>query len=777
MKFSGKGLKPAQLTVIYFLAAVFILIHQVDGLAGWLEDIARSGESRFHVLALNLADDLRSKSEQSGLTKISQGETKIINAITPKWEIGRLTASKDRKSSEPERQVQNNPPGNSTNSSTIKYTHSSATSSRSTTANSSNNSANNQATLIYLSTAEKPRLETVPNQDNSNSVNPPPLSETASNPPTIYDTDLQSIALPLKPVESINFKNPKPIKKVLMTGDSMMVEGIGPPLERYFKSIEDLEVSRKGRYSTGLCRLDYFDWFTYFEELLVENQPDLVVITLGANDTQDIVVEGRKRHLVTSPGWNEIYSQRVKQIITLAAEHEAQILWLGLPIMGREPYNTRVKNINEVTQEACQKEDNCLFWDASLSLTDKNGKYSAFITVEDGRHVKVRAKDSIHLTEEGGKQMLADLLTDSPFLAADMLKNPLDYAPAAGLATKVAENVVQNLAAPTEILQIEAAQNSPAQKDAVQIKVTINDSQTLATQAGEPINENSALVPTFSTPNLAQVQTQQPKSTELPAVGPAGEFILTETTLSSTYRGQTKYLAVVPKNTTQSLLPAVLLLHGAEGDHNFFVNGLGDELLELATRYGIIFIMPNGGPFGWYLDSPLKAESQIATFIISELLPDTLSRFPIDPNRLAVLGISMGGHGAITLALNNPGRFKAISIVSAVIDLESHKSNSSLDRYLRLHEILGPSELAQDVWRNHSAYFITRRRSEALSEVPISMSVGLGDKLCLAENRQYDRLLTELGIKHQYVELSGGHDWSLWKAQFPGQLAFLANYL
>ena len=167
----------------------------------------------------------------------------------------------------------------------------------------------------------------------------------------------------------------------------------------------------------------------------------------------------------------------------------------------------------------------------------------------------------------------------------------------------------------------------------------------------------------------------------------------------------------------------------------------------------------------------------MASHVMGEVIPDALARHPIDPDRLAVSGISMGGHGAVTLALGHPGRFKAVSILSAVLDLESHKSDSPLDRYLRLHEILGPAGLARDAWRDHSAYYLTRRKSAALANVPLMMTVGLSDKLCLAENRQYDRLLTDLGLTHWYAERSGGHDWAFWKAEFPAHLAFLAEFL
>jgi S-formylglutathione hydrolase FrmB/lysophospholipase L1-like esterase len=613
-------------------------------------------------------------------------------------------------------------------------------------------------------------------------------------PASIYDTDLQDLAIPLLPGRPGSaqewsrpgFKSDQPIQKVLLTGDSMMIEGIGPPLERYFKAIEGIEVSRKGQYSTGLCRLDYFDWFSFLKEILVEKKPDLVVITLGANDTQDIVLENRKRLMVATDPWNEAYAERVGKLISIAHEAGARMLWLGLPIMGREPYNARVQNLNKVTQEVCDKAENCLFWDASSSLTDKNGKYGSFITVKDGRHVKVRAKDSIHLTDEGGKQMLSDLLDDSPFLTAEYLQNPAALAfqattadqassafqaPSAGQAPALAQGAPE---------MASEATSGPALSDQViTIKAVTSSGGVIPETGPSLVAQNQAPNQGLAPSDPAQAESSLRFTQYTPAQGPnkeaasLGTFKLTETAINRVGRDKSSYLAAVPTKTPREKLPAIILLHGAEGDHKSFSKGLGRALLDMASKNGVIFIMPNGDAFGWYLDSPLKGDSQLAFHVMNEVLPDALERYPIDPNRLAILGISMGGHGALTLALNNPGRFKAVSLLSAVIDLESHKSNSTLDRYLRLAEILGPPELAREAWRQHSAYFLTRKKAQSFENLPLIMSIGTSDKLCLAENRQYDRLLTELGLKHWYLERSGDHGWNFWKAEFPTHLAFL----
>jgi enterochelin esterase-like enzyme len=61
--------------------------------------------------------------------------------------------------------------------------------------------------------------------------------------------------------------------------------------------------------------------------------------------------------------------------------------------------------------------------------------------------------------------------------------------------------------------------------------------------------------------------------------------------------------------------------------------------------------------------------------------------------------------------------------------------------------------------------------------VSIYLSVGLTDRLVLPENRQYSRLLKDLGIAHEYHELSGGHSWALWEAEVPKALVFMADTL
>jgi len=73
---------------------------------------------------------------------------------------------------------------------------------------------------------------------------------------------------------------------------------------------------------------------------------------------------------------------------------------------------------------------------------------------------------------------------------------------------------------------------------------------------------------------------------------------------------------------------------------------------------------------GFYVDAteePWDRHFNMATYIIDELPKVIADHFPIDPARQGITGHSMGGHGALTLALRNPRRFRSVSAFSPIV--------------------------------------------------------------------------------------------------------------
>ena len=72
---------------------------------------------------------------------------------------------------------------------------------------------------------------------------------------------------------------------------------------------------------------------------------------------------------------------------------------------------------------------------------------------------------------------------------------------------------------------------------------------------------------------------------------------------------------------------------------------------------------------GFYLDAteaPWSAHWRMESYLIDELVPLLGTTFPIDPQRIGIFGHSMGGHGALTLALRHPGRFGSLSALAPI---------------------------------------------------------------------------------------------------------------
>lgn len=222
---------------------------------------------------------------------------------------------------------------------------------------------------------------------------------TLSTPSSALDRDH---SLPGKEIGSLTIETDGEGKRVLMVGDSMMGWGLGHVLERNLSKIPGIKVKRDTRPSTGLSRDDFFDWPKHLNELVDAYNPDLVVVCIGANDGQNILDPSRKRHVVGTSSWETTYQQRAEEFIRIAQSKGAQVLWLGLPIVGVEPAGKVLRQLSLLQQAACSHLGSAEFLDNYLVLADNNGLYTTFAEGKDKKQIRIRHKDKIHVTTEGG---------------------------------------------------------------------------------------------------------------------------------------------------------------------------------------------------------------------------------------------------------------------------------------------------------------------------------------------------------------------------------------
>ncbi len=142
----------------------------------------------------------------------------------------------------------------------------------------------------------------------------------------------------------------------------------------------------------------------------------------------------------------------------------------------------------------------------------------------------------------------------------------------------------------------------------------------------------------------------------------------------------------VPAHQAGVRLPVVWYLSGLTCTHaNVTEKG---EFRKTCAELGLVFVAPDTSPrgegvpgdsaggydfglgAGFYVDAteqPFAHNYRMWSYVTEELRELVAGQFPVDPKRQSIFGHSMGGHGALTIALRNPDRYRAASAFSPVV--------------------------------------------------------------------------------------------------------------
>lgn len=271
---------------------------------------------------------------------------------------------------------------------------------------------------------------------------------------------------------------------------------------------------------------------------------------------------------------------------------------------------------------------------------------------------------------------------------------------------------------------------------------------------------------------------------QLPAqtTRPASEYIQTiEFAIPGSHEGTTsKAIVAVPKTYagTDTRYPVAYVLHGYSGNQEDWfkhTQGTNRALNQLADRFGMIIVLPDGKYNSWYMDSvadsPDAADYQWETMITKYLVPEIDKRYRTwaDPAGRGITGLSMGGHGAMYLCARHPELFSVGCTMSGVMDLRPCEGKYQLDQRL------GDYGNHPERWLEHSVIGLAEKF--AGRKVGILIDCGLQDSAFIGGNQALHRKLIELNVPHDYLERPGAHTWDYWLNALPYHLQFMADRL
>ncbi|EAJ1375853.1 DUF459 domain-containing protein [Campylobacter coli] len=192
----------------------------------------------------------------------------------------------------------------------------------------------------------------------------------------------------------------------LFIGDSLM-QCVAIALNRDLIDL-GLKANDLSKQNTGLSYKSYFDWAKATKEAFAKN-PNIkyLVVLLGANDPWDIK-KGGIYHRFGSDSWIDIYTYRVNEIINIAKQHHAKILWFEIPPVKKNELNEKIQILNKIYSEEILKNKQ-IFINTKLFFS-VNDEFSTYIKNENNKSIKMRTDDGIHFTSNGAKEMSKLLL-------------------------------------------------------------------------------------------------------------------------------------------------------------------------------------------------------------------------------------------------------------------------------------------------------------------------------------------------------------------------------
>lgn len=182
---------------------------------------------------------------------------------------------------------------------------------------------------------------------------------------------------------------------VVLAGDSMMGVGLAPALMNAHKD-DPITFIKAYKPATGLTRPEVFDWQSQYPIMTAGATADLVLVAIGANDAQDIMLDGALLKY-GSDEWFMMYEQRMADYLALMGD--VPVVWVGLPPMRLPKYQQKMALMNRFTYAVSQNYPNVLWYNPNQDIA-QNGEYQEYGS-PFGKTVRLRAGDGIHLSNEG----------------------------------------------------------------------------------------------------------------------------------------------------------------------------------------------------------------------------------------------------------------------------------------------------------------------------------------------------------------------------------------
>jgi putative tributyrin esterase len=208
--------------------------------------------------------------------------------------------------------------------------------------------------------------------------------------------------------------------------------------------------------------------------------------------------------------------------------------------------------------------------------------------------------------------------------------------------------------------------------------------------------------------------------------------------------------------------PVLYLLHGLSDDHTAWLRYTSIE--RYATAAGLAVVMPAVAR-SFYTD---EAQGHAYWTYVADELPEIVSSFfrvSTRPERTYVAGLSMGGYGAVRLALARPRRYAAAASLSGALDIVRRADEPVRREEMHGRVFGGPPGPDEDL-------FALLERAQPDDVPPLHITCGADDRL-VEDSQEFVRRAEARGLDVTSVFPPGDHEWGLWDRVIQDVIAWL----
>jgi len=255
--------------------------------------------------------------------------------------------------------------------------------------------------------------------------------------------------------------------------------------------------------------------------------------------------------------------------------------------------------------------------------------------------------------------------------------------------------------------------------------------------------------------------------------------VITDSLYSPSISMVKQFTVLLPESSdTGKRFPVLFLLHGHDGGPFDWLKRTDIE--EYVRPLPLIVVMPDGEN-SWYVNALGDSTRRFEDYIVQDLRREFMARYPIDTMRQAIAGLSMGGHGALLLGMKHPDVYRFAGSFSGAfmyphqfLDTTLQAVRQGLGETIRRAYGTTYSEHSRwnDVFEAHKVW--------SPDTVPyFYLATGIQDAFTsfIRLHRELADEFRRRGIRYEYHETEGGHNWTYWDEEVRKMLGRMLEVL